>query len=158
MLPLLLAHNLLQLLLPHFPRLTSTSTSRHSCLDSVPTDFPGKSRNEEKGSQKLGFPLRPARTAPHKKKPQKLGPIDMDSAGGLEVTSSHSKVKKEGTPRPSGYPFLPIAHLLSGITTQHPQEPPRDSFSTVENLNPGSPVECTNQSAENWQSERPYWL
>lgn len=65
--------------------------------------------------------------------------------------------QEKAPPRPSCFSFLPTAHLLSSVTAKRPQEPPRDLFNAVENLNPGSPAECTNQAAGTWQSQPPDW-
>lgn len=142
---------------PYFSRSVSISTSRYSPLDSAQTDLPEKICKEEKGGRKTGSPLRPCLDGAPQQKPPEARAQQRGANWGLGGNLQPFENQEKAPRCPSCFPYLPKAHLFSAVTAERPQEPPRDLLNAVENLNPGSPAECTNQTAGTQQSQPPDW-
>lgn len=114
-------------------------------------------RKRERGWPEGRRPLRPCLDGAPQQKPPEARAQQRGPHWGLTCNLQPFENQEKSSPRPSCFPFLPKAHLFSAVTAERPQEPPRDLFNAVENLNPCSLAERTNQTAGTWQSQPPDW-
>lgn len=117
-----------------------------------PDRLQGKILSPRNGWPEARAPTPPSQDSaltPHR--PQKPGPR---SARGMQATSSRSKIRKKAARDPAAPRFSPPLTLPQNGA---PANPAAGLIQSVENLNPGSLVERTNQSAGSQQPQHPNW-